>query len=80
LLGNTLEVFQRKLKVILKSLLKFGEVRLRTKVSHSYGLVRESSSLVGSTKVSIEASGNTIYATVIPDKISIRMLKPLNFY
>lgn len=53
-----------------------AELRLRTKASHSSGLVRESSSLVGSAKVSIEASGKTIYATVIPDKISTRMLKP----
>ena len=53
-----------------------AEIRLRTKASQSSGLVRESNSLVGSAKVRIEASGNTINATVIPDKISIRMLRP----
>jgi hypothetical protein len=38
--------------------------------------LRESRNPEGSTNVSIDTSGNTIYATVIPAKNNTRMLKP----
>jgi hypothetical protein len=53
-----------------------AEIILRTKASQSSSLVRLASNFVGSPKVSIEASGNTIYVILIPDKISIIVLKP----
>lgn len=56
-----------------------AETRLRTKAFQSTGLVNESRIFTGSTKVTIETSGNTIYVTVIADRISIRMLKPCGF-